>query len=657
MAKYLEVTSIRKDDGVTFKKGNMEFSKGKIVREFKKTTIKKPSKNTHVGTTISFIPDETIFGEEKAKFNIEKIKHKLELKTYLNAGLTINLTVDGVKTKFYHKNGIVDYIRTMVKEPLYNMDTIYFSGKDEDENSYEISMILNNDLDEHIVGFVNSLSLENGGTHETGFKKGMTRVFLDYIKNNNMLSGKDKNLNIKGEDIRRGLICVISIKHDNPLYDGQTKDKLTNTDIDPKVAKIVTDNLSEWLEKNTKLAKAICNRIIAFARATSSTKEKMKKIVSVSQNSSGLELTEKFMDCETVDADECEIFIIEGDSASGGCEGGRDYRFQALYPLRGKILNTNNATSSKIMDNKELNEFLKIEFGTNDLKKIRQNLNKLLEDGDESKIDISIRSKKIIVLTDGDSDGSHITILFLNFINEHLPEMIDLGWIYIGSAPLYRVNIKGKFEYFKDDNEYNEFITKYISENYKIETPKFSVKRLMNHYDKYIEEFNIIKNKYDCHKDVLNIILHNDDPVKARREIKEKCHIKTFKSGNVEGNYDSVWNEFNVNEVYDDIDDIKSIFKTLNKIEVTDKKSNETLELDIYDALIMLRKSFKYTRNRLKGLGEMDGDELSFTSLNPETRVLIKVMRENMSKENRMCEILFGNNSNLRKDFIQEHLI
>lgn len=177
-----------------------------------------PSKKLHTGTTISFIPDETIFGD-LAKLDVESIKKKCELKTYLNAGLKIVLTVDKEKFTYYHKKGLLDYIQSKMTNPLYNMDTIFIDDKDEDENSYQIAMVFNNDTEEYIDSFVNSLPLSEGGTQETGFKKALTQVFTDYINKNGLLTNKDKGLQIKGEDIRRGLVCVINMKHDNPLYD------------------------------------------------------------------------------------------------------------------------------------------------------------------------------------------------------------------------------------------------------------------------------------------------------------------------------------------------------------------------------------------------------------------------------------------------------
>lgn len=402
LSEFLEVKSIRNDDNV-LRRGSMTFKHSEIVEPFKVIKIKTIPKN-YVGTSLSFIPDKEILGEEASKFNIDKIKELIELKCYLNAGLKIELKIDSEeKITYYHENGILDYINAKNVNPLFNMETIHITEYDESGNKYEVVLSYNNDTEENIISFVNSLPLPDGGTLETGFKKGLTQVFTDYIKNNNLLSNKDKNLNIRGEDIRRGLICIISLHHDSPRYSGQTKDKLDNPDVDPKMRKIIVDNVAEWLQKNPKKAKAICERIIAFSRATTNAKEKMKKIVNVNQNSSGLEITEKFMDCESEDPDEVEIFVVEGDSAKSGVEDGRDYKYQCIYPLRGKILNTNGSTTNTIMDNKELNEFLKIEFGTNDLKKIRETL-KRIKDG-EKELEASIKSKKIIILTDADEDG------------------------------------------------------------------------------------------------------------------------------------------------------------------------------------------------------------------------------------------------------------
>ena len=598
LSKFLTATSIRDEDGVRLK-GSMSFEQSNIVEEFNIKKIKKTSKN-YVGTTLSFVPDDELFGTELATFDIKKIAELIDLKCYLNAGLKVEYTVDDNETvTYYHKNGILDFINKNNTNPLFNMDTIVINEKDDDGNSYEIVMSYNNDTDENITSYVNSLPLPDGGTLETGFKKGLTRVFLDYIKNNNLLTGKDKNLTIKGEDIRRGLVCIMSLHHSNPRYSGQTKDKLSNREVDPIVNKIIYENMDEWLQKNPKLAKKIAERIVAFSKATNSAKEKMKKIVTVNQNSAGLEVTEKFMDCESDNPDEVEIFVVEGDSAGSGVENGRDYRYQAIYPLRGKILNTNSATNSTIMDNKELNEFLKIEFGTNDLKAIKETLRRIKEG--ETELESTIKSKKIIILTDSDADGDHICILFINFIYEHLSDMIDLGWLYIGSSPLYRVNVKGKWKYYENDSQYLEFVDEIISEKYKVVSKTITTRSILNHSEEFVDEFKRLLSKYNIHKDVLSTFYHSTDIKEIKAELKSKFKFKVYKSKTVEGLYDSVWHEFNYAELYKEMRYLRSIYKGITSLKLLDKSTKEKTVYEVYDAINIMNSSFKYTRNRIKG--------------------------------------------------------
>lgn len=268
----------------------------------------------------------------------------------------------------------------------------------------------------------------------------------------------------------------------------------------------------------------------------------------------------------------------------------------------------------------------------------------------------NIKSTKIIILTDADSDGSHITILLVNFIYEHLSDMIDLGWIYIGHAPLYRVNIKGKWRYFKNDDEYDKFLSSHISENYKLLNKNYSIIKIMKHYDSYREEFERIMKKYSITKEVLSTIIRNKDIKDIKKELKSTYGLRIFKSGTVTGLYNSTWHSFNLNEAIDESESLSELFEDIDYLKIKDIKTNEIKKLDIYDGMNFLRSTFKYTRNRLKGLGEMDGDELYLTSMNPETRVLTRVTKDYSEEESELFKILFGNNADLRKTFISDYL-
>lgn len=650
--EWAKAVSVR--DGET---ACMEFSRGKITKDFTKTKLTKKSnvyglEQKGHGTYVQFKPDASLFGEEDAILKPEKIRNEINLKCYLNAGLKVYFILDGKKEIIQYNLGLSDFLNTEIKTPLYNMENVVFKRMDGD-NTYQIALSFENSTDENIKSFVNSLPTLRG-THETGFKKGLTKAFNEYIKNNGLLNKKgDKGLQIKGEDIRRGLVAIISLNHTDPMFDGQTKSELTNKDIDGITSNIVFEEITKWFEENPALAKKLTERAVAFARATNNAKEAMKKIVKVSSSSLGLSITEKFKDCTSDNPDDIEIYVIEGDSAGGNVEQGRFSEFQCVFPLKGKIKNTYRNKQSTLINSNEINEFLKVMFGTNDIAKIKQ-----MFANDE--IDKVIKGKKIIILTDADPDGSHICILFLNFIYEHLPELIEKGYLYIGLSPFYRVNVgtsgNVKWRYFMNDYEYNQFVSEIIGKRYKVMNPKYNINRVLMNADAFIEEFEKIMHKYTVDADVMNAIIRNDEVANIRKYLIEELNLKEDGSDNYEELYNNIWHSFNLDELMSDMTDLCEIFPFQTLI-LNDKNEKEEYEFDIYDGLLELKSIFKYVRNRIKGLGELDSEELRETSLDPEKRTLIQVKADKDDTEVELFKILFGPNPDLRKEFIGKYLL
>jgi DNA gyrase subunit B len=351
--------------------------------------------------------------------------------------------------------------------------------------------------------------------------------------------------------------------------------------------------------------------------------------------------------------DKVEIIIIEGDSAGNTVEGARDYRFQCILPLKGKITNTYSASRDTLISSNEINEFLKVEFGTNDVKSIKKSLIAYINDG----TDFYVKSKKIIVMSDADSDGKHIQNLFLAFVYTHLPEMIELGWIYIAKAPLYRVLVNKQYRYFMDDNDYNEFRSEIIAEKVKIHNKKWNVKRFMSKSQEFLDEYNRILNKFSIHPDILDWAMEVYNEEAYDLKLIEECGLdwntNDDTSISIEGLYENIWHSFKLDELINEIEYLVTIYPFIEtEVETIGQKEIEILS--IHDSILYLSTFFRYTRNRLKGLGEMDADELKSTTLDPEVRSLIRVEKTDLDSEKDLFNIVFGNKTERRKDFLKE---
>lgn len=590
-------------------KGVITFSKGKVKEKLKVTKLKKPVTS---GTELYFIPDKAYLEKELGKgkhlIDVNKLREELRLKCYLNKKLTIKFTIDGKTEVISYKNGLIDYVNNHNDTPLKNMEAFSYSGADKNGDTYEIAFAYNSGRTENIVSFVNSIPTSAGGSHEKGFKRSLTRTFKTYITNNGFLTRKDKDLNITGEDVRRGLVCIISLHSSNPIYNGQVKDMIESSVVDRAIDRITTNGINEFLSKNPKTAKAICERIIQFARATNAKDKEIKKIETISQSNLGLELSNKFMDCETDDPRLAEIYIVEGDSAKGGAEEGRFPEFQCIYALKGKIKNTHNLSNSGLISNNEINEFLKIEFGTNDMKKIHEVLTAIVEahrDGtllEKPELLSSIKSTKIFILTDSDEDGKHITMLFINFIYEHLPELIELGWLYIGLSPFYRVLVNKNWRYFMNNREYGEFIAETISNKYTVIDCNYEMSELLGRADIFREEFKRIMEENSIDPDILSVIFREDDIEEIYSYITDVFGLVIYDNGDVDGLYNDAWMSFNIQDVITETDELLEIYDPeLVTLTIYNNSTGEEDVYDLFEGLNLLMKSFTYKRNRIKG--------------------------------------------------------
>ena len=389
------------------------------------------------GTKVHFIPDDTIFTDTVYKYEI--LRHRLRELAFLNHSITITLTderEEELKSEtFHYDGGIKSFVEHLgSKKEKINPDVIYFNGT-KDDIIVEIALQYNESYQETIYSFVNNINTEEGGTHLAGLKLALTRAANDYARKLNVLKEKDENLT--GEDIREGLVCVISLKVPNPQFEGQTKTKLGNSEARGIVDSIVTEGLSEYFEENPAVTKKILEKSMLAARA----RVAARKARELTRRKNALELNlglpGKLADCSVKDPEQAEIYLVEGDSAGGSAKQGRDRRFQAILPLRGKILNVEKARLDKIFANAEIRTMITA-FG-----------NGISEDFDLAKS----RYGKIIIMTDADVDGAHIRTLLLTFFYRYMRPLIEHGRVYIAQPPLYQIRKGQKHWYTFSDEE------------------------------------------------------------------------------------------------------------------------------------------------------------------------------------------------------------
>ena len=396
----------------------------------------------NTGTKVTFKPDATIFTETTV-YDYKVLEERLRETAFLTKGLCIVLRdtrEEEIKEKtFYYEGGIKEFVTYLnnSKEPLYN-DILYFEGKKNDVY-VEVAFQHNDSYNESVYSFVNNINTPEGGTHLVGFRNAVTKTFNDYARTNKLL--KENEPNLSGEDIREGLTAIISIKIGDPQFEGQTKQKLGNSEARGAVDSIVSEQLTYFLEQNPQVAKLICEKSVLAQRA----REAARKARDLTRRKTALDSTSmpgKLADCSDKDPKNCEIYIVEGDSAGGSAKTARNRANQAILPLRGKILNVEKARLDKIYANAEIKAMITA-FGTG-----------IQEDFDINKL----RYHKIIIMTDADVDGAHIATLLLTFIYRFMPELIKQGYVYLAQPPLYKLEKNKKVWYAYSDEELNSIL-------------------------------------------------------------------------------------------------------------------------------------------------------------------------------------------------------
>jgi DNA gyrase subunit B len=401
------------------------------ARGDKQTELSVAGKSKETGTTISFKPDPQIFTE--LRFSFDTLANRMREMAFLNAGLRITLSderIEAPKTEVYHyEGGIVEFVEFLrgSRKPLH--PKVVFIEAEREEAEIQVALQYDDGYNENTFTFVNNINTHEGGTHLTGFKAALTRTLNDYARKGNFL--KKELDSLSGEDIREGLTCVLSVKVKEPQFEGQTKTKLGNSEVRGAVESIVNDHLATFLEENPSVAKIIIEKALQAARARLAAR-KARELVRRKNALEGMVLPGKLADCSITDPAMCEIYLVEGDSAGGSAKQGRDRNYQAILPLRGKILNVERARLDKILSNEEIRTIIAA-LGTG-----------IGEDEFSTK---NARYGKVIIMTDADVDGAHIRTLLLTFFFRHMRQLIEEGMVYIAQPPLYRV-ARGKEEHY-----------------------------------------------------------------------------------------------------------------------------------------------------------------------------------------------------------------
>ena len=431
LSEWLKV-EVRRDGKVYFQ----EYRRGTPVKPVKEIGS---AKKGETGTTVTFLPDNTIF--KVMEFRFDTLAERMRELAYLNKNITIKIKDErngGEEQTFQFKGGLIEFVKYLdaAREPLHK--TVYIEGE-KDNTPIEIAFQYTDNYTENIFSYVNNINTHEGGTHLVGFKTALTRTMNNYAYKNNLI--KEGKLILTGDDFREGLTAVISIKVAEPQFEGQTKTKLGNSETKSAVEMLVGEKLAEFLEENPPVGKKIIEKCMRAAEA----REAARKARDLSRRKNALDnmnLPGKLADCSITDPEHCEIYIVEGDSAGGSAKQGRDRKFQAILPLRGKILNVEKAKLNKILENNEIKAMISAigaGFGP---------------DFDQTKA----RYGKIILMTDADVDGSHIRTLLLTFLYRHMKDLITSGKVYIAQPPLYKLK-KGKEEFYAyDDSERDEIL-------------------------------------------------------------------------------------------------------------------------------------------------------------------------------------------------------
>ncbi|HXP69202.1 MAG TPA: DNA topoisomerase (ATP-hydrolyzing) subunit B [Candidatus Dormibacteraeota bacterium] len=632
--------------------------------------LKSSGKTRKTGTKITFHADPSIF--DKTIYSFDTLSQRLRELAFLNKGLKITLDDErsNKKAEFRFTGGIAEFVKHLNrgKQTLHD-SPIYMEGK-RAQVDIEIALQYNDSYAENIFSFANTINTVDGGSHLAGFRSALTRTLNYYASSTGMLKEQKDEVSINGDDVREGLVAVVSVKLPQPQFEGQTKGKL-NSDIKGLVEQLVNEKLGEYFDKHSSIARKIIGKCIDAARA----REAARKARELTRRKSALDssgLPGKLADCQERDPARCELFLVEGESAGGSAKGGRDRRYQAILPLKGKILNVEKARYDKMLGHEEIRAIITA-LGTGIGK----------DDFDATKL----RYHKVILMTDADVDGSHIRTLLLTFFFRHMRELIEKGNIFIAQPPLYRVK-RGKMDrYIRDERDFVRELMKRATEEHVVKgkTGKSLEGGELTQFLLNIQEYDQVAAKLGRRlgdPKLVDILAEGDLEKKTDFADKKKLQelAKAIEKANLELESKLVYDEeHSLHELlltnggerkinwalaataeYKRLRTLRQAIQENDRPPFTIQHNGDKVTRDNSSALLgyVLEDAKKeFTITRFKGLGEMNPDQLWATTMNAETRTLLQVRLEDAVAAEDIFSTLMGENVEQRRKFIEENAL
>lgn len=661
-----------------YKKGNIYHQT--YSRGHKQTDLAIIGKTDKTGTKITFHPDFEVMNENE--FIFSTLSRRMRELAFLNKGVRIIIEDErsADKENFHYEGGIISFVEYLNRSCTALHEPIHIEGEKNDVQ-IEVAIQYNDTFKEKLYSFANNIRTIEGGFHVSGFKGALTRTVNAYITTSKNLPKNMQNLKISGDDMREGLAVIISVKLMEPQFEGQTKTKLGNNEVKGIVQSLLNERLGFYLEENPNVARKIISKAVDAARARDAAK-RARELARKKGTLLDASLPGKLAECQFADPAERELFLVEGDSAGGSAKQGRDRRFQAILPLKGKILNVEKARFDKILRSDEIKNIITV-LGTGAGK----------EEYDIEKI----RYHKVVIMTDADVDGSHIRTLLLTFFYRQMNDLISKGYLYIAQPPLFRVGSRKSGVYLKNEEEYSNYLIKRITGQKELfvngskapltEEQFFSFLFDLNHYYQAVEQLK----KRDMDIKLLLTLIKNG--VKDRFFLEDKNNFYALikdlgNNGYVAGDilYDELRDIYEMDicekqnnqtllRVGRDLlqtNDYKTMLTNFEKLElynappfmVTAKQSDAASRkehtfkdsFDLYE-FIMAESKKGISIQRYKGLGEMNADQLWETTMNPEKRIMLQVDIEDAEKADEIFTLLMGEEVEPRRNFIQKHAL